>query len=315
MPEYVKVARLAVPVGWRVIVVSDLFLGAKRTETSGSASVELARALERAEGPGAVVVAGNAFDLLVPPGGNPASALGAHRELGQALTSYLAADSGRRAILLPGNRDRAILYDPAAIAAVIAAGFEVALTVELQVATAAGPNRSASNPAGDSTSATPSSTRPTRVTRRSATTPWRRSCLAGRIKLALARGHRPADRSFGLPVSWPHVSPTAAWSDGSGALGSHRGGTVVAAPDYWLFGVPRKLEPFSSRLLGLGLTLVVEVIVADWCWCSSITGSGIRRAVAARPISPPCQRQGPRSVPSDPRWRRCRPCDRPHAPT
>ena len=104
MSEYVTVARLAVPVSWRVIVMSDLFLSAKRTEASGSASVELARALERAEGPGAVVVAGNAFDLLVPPGGNPASALGAHRELGQALTSYLAADSGRRAILLPGTR-------------------------------------------------------------------------------------------------------------------------------------------------------------------------------------------------------------------
>ena len=32
-------------------------------------------------------------------------------------------------------------------------------------------------------------------------------------------------------------------------------------PDYWVFGMP-KLEPFSSRLLGLGLTLVARVIVA-----------------------------------------------------
>ena len=31
----------------------------------------LARALERAEGPGALVIAGNAFDLLVPLGGDP----------------------------------------------------------------------------------------------------------------------------------------------------------------------------------------------------------------------------------------------------
>ena len=64
MPEYSSVACLAVPAGWRVIVVSDLFLGAKRTEVSGHTSVELARALELAEGPGALVIAGNAFDGL-----------------------------------------------------------------------------------------------------------------------------------------------------------------------------------------------------------------------------------------------------------
>ena len=48
---------------------------------------------------------------------------------------------GRRAILLPGNRDRAILYDPEANAAVIAAGFEVAIGAKLQVATAEGPEQ------------------------------------------------------------------------------------------------------------------------------------------------------------------------------
>ena len=48
MPEFVKVARLAVPFGWRVIVVSDLFLSAKRTKASASASVELARRVEHA---------------------------------------------------------------------------------------------------------------------------------------------------------------------------------------------------------------------------------------------------------------------------
>jgi len=75
------------------------------------------------------------------------------------------------------------------------------------------------------------------------------------------------------------------------ALGSHRGGTVVAAPDYWLF-VCHENSSLLSRLLGLGLTLVVEVIVADWCWCSSITGSGIRPGGRCSAISPPCQRQG-----------------------
>ncbi len=264
MPEYVKVARLAVPVGWRVIVVSDLFLGAKRTETSGSASVELARALERAEGPGAVVVAGNAFDLLVPPGGNPASALGAHRELGQALTSYLAADSGRRAILLPGNRDRAILYDPAAIAAVIAAGFEVALTVELQVATAAGPKQVCIEPGWrfDERNAfvDPADPRDTPLGHHAVAEIL--PSLAGSSSPWLAGIDRLIDPS-GLPrfvasrLTYRRVVRWLWW-----LLVPIAAALLSRLPDYWLFGVPRKLEPFSSRLLGLGLTLVVEVIVA-----------------------------------------------------
>ena len=118
MPEYTPVACLEVPVGWRVIVVSDLFLSAKRTEASAAAAKALAEELERSEAPGALVVAGNAFDMLVPPGGDPAAALGAHEELRLAIASYLAADCGRRAILLPGNRDRAVLYDEVANAAV-----------------------------------------------------------------------------------------------------------------------------------------------------------------------------------------------------
>ncbi|MGD1011749.1 MAG: phosphatidylglycerol lysyltransferase domain-containing protein [Acidimicrobiales bacterium] len=197
MPEYVAVACLAVPVGGRVIVVSDLFLGAKRTTASGAASLELAHALDRAEGPGALVVAGNAFDLVVPRDGSPAAALGAHEELRGALAAYLAADCSRRAILLPGSRDRAVLYDPDANAAVIAAGFEVAISAQLEVETAAGPRRVCIDPG------------------------WRfdeRNAF-----------ENPAD---------PHETP----------LG-------------WLFGVPGKLQPFSSRLMEFGITLVVEAIV------------------------------------------------------
>ena len=57
-------ACVAVPTGARVLVVSDLFLSPTRTEASASATGELALALRRAEGPGAFIVAGNAFDLL-----------------------------------------------------------------------------------------------------------------------------------------------------------------------------------------------------------------------------------------------------------
>ncbi|MGD0285694.1 MAG: hypothetical protein ABSC31_04825 [Acidimicrobiales bacterium] len=217
MPEYVNVARLAVPVGWRVIVVSDLFLSAKRTEASGPASVELARALERAEGPGAVVVAGNAFDLLVPPGGDPAAALGAHRELRQALACYLAADRSRRAILLPGNRDRSILYDTAANAAVSAAGFEVALTVQLQVATAVGPKLVCIEPGWrfDERNAfvDPADRRDTPLGHHAVAEIL--PALAGSSSPWLAGIDRLIDPSA-CPVSWPPVSPTAASCGGSG---------------------------------------------------------------------------------------------------
>ena len=264
MPEYVKVARLAVPVGWRVIVVSDLFLGTKRTEASGSASVKLASVLERAEGPGALVVAGNAFDLLVPPGGNPASALGAHRELQQALVNYLAADRRRRAILLPGNRDRAILYDSAANAAVAAAGFEVALAVHLQVATAAGPRQVCVEPGWrfDERNAfvDPADPRETPLGHHAvaeilpamagSTSPW----LAGIDRLIDPSG---LPRFVASRLTYRRVVRWLWW-----LLVPIAAALFSRLPDYWLFGVPKKLEPFSSRILGLGLTLAVEVIVA-----------------------------------------------------
>ena len=264
MSEYVTVARLAVPVSWRVIVMSDLFLSAKRTEASGSASVELARALERAEGPGAVVVAGNAFDLLVPPDGDPAAALGAHRELRQALTGYLAADRRRRAILLPGNRDRAILYDPAANAAVIDAGFEVALSAQLQVATAAGPKQVCIEPGWrfDERNAfvDPTDRRDTPLGHHAvaeilpalagSTSPW----LAGIDRLTDPSG---LPRFVASRLTYRRVVRWLWW-----LLVPIAAALLARLPDYWLFGVPRRLEPFSSRLLGLGLTLAVEVIVA-----------------------------------------------------
>ena len=36
---------------------------------------------------------------------------------------------------------------------------------------------------------------------------------------------------------------------------------LARLPDYWLYGVPGRLEPFSSRLLGVAITLLLEVIV------------------------------------------------------
>jgi lysylphosphatidylglycerol synthetase-like protein (DUF2156 family) len=264
MPEYSSVACLAVPLGWRVIVVSDLFLGAKRTEVSGHASVQLARALELAEGPGALVIAGNAFDLLVPDEGGPAAALGAHEELRQALAGYLAADCRRRAILLPGNRDRAVLYDPVAKAAVLAAGLEVALTAQLQVATASGPRQVSIEPGWRfderNAFADPADRRDTPLGHHAATEIL--PALAGSTSTWLAGIDRLADPS-GFPrfvasrFAYRRVVRWLWW-----LLLPIAVALLARLPDWWLFGMPKKLQPFSSRLLGLGLTLAAEAIMA-----------------------------------------------------
>ncbi len=265
MPEYSAVACLEVPVGWRVIVVSDLFLTATRTDASGAASLELANALELAEGPGVLVVAGNAFDLLVPGGGDPQAALGAHEELRQAVAGYLAAPCGRRAILLPGNRDRAILYDPEANAAVIAAGFEVAIGAKLQVATAEGPEQVCIE-AGwrfDERNAfvDPADPRDTPLGHHavaeilpalagSTTSPW----LDGIDRLADPSG---LPRFVASRLTYRRVVRWLWW-----LLVPIAVALLARLPDPWLFGVPRRIEPFSPRLLSYGITLVVEVIVA-----------------------------------------------------
>ena len=302
MPEYAPVVCLEVPVGCRVIVVSDLFLGAKRTEASAAASQALAKALELAEGPGALVVAGNAFDLLVPPGGDPAAALGAHEELRQAIANYLSGGCGRRAILLPGNRDRAILYDEATNAAVLGAGFEVALRAKLQVATASGPKQVCVEPGWGyderNAFADPADARDTPIGHHSvaeilpavsqAGSPW----LEGMDRLADPSG---LPRFVASRLIYRRVVRWLWW-----LLVPIAVALLARLPDYWLFGVPRKLEPFSSRLLGIGLTVVAEVIVAGVVlavvnhriWHSagrSLLGPPARRAndkarEAARPI-------------------------------
>ena len=265
MPEYATVACLEVPVGCRVIVVSDLFLGAKRTDASGAASLALAHVLRLAEGPGALVVAGNAFDLLVPADGDPAAALGAHEELRQALGDYLAADCCRRAIMLPGNRDRAILYDQVANAAVTAAGFEVAISAKLQVATAGG-SKQVRIEAGwrfDERNAfvDPADQRDTPLGHHAVaeilpalagatTSPW----LDGIDRLADPSG---LPRFVASRLTYRRVVRWLWW-----LLLPIAVALLARLPDPWLFGVPGRIEPFSSRLLGYGLTLVAEVVVA-----------------------------------------------------
>ncbi len=238
-----------------------------------------------------------------PSGADPAAALGAHEELRQAFASYLAADCRRRAILLPGVRDRAFLYDPGANAAVVSAGFEIALEVDLESRHWTGRRRCCVEPGWqfDERNAfeDPADPRDTPLGHHavaeilpaleSSATPW----LEGIDRLEDPSG---LPRFVASRITYRRVVRWLWW-----LLVPIAVALFGRLPDYWVFGMPKKLEPFSSRLLGLGLTLVAEVIVAGVVlavvnhriWHSA----GRSLAGAARP---PGERHRPRGHPSHP---------------
>jgi lysylphosphatidylglycerol synthetase-like protein (DUF2156 family) len=134
-----------VGLGGRVLVASDLLLGCPATPASASATTDLARAIEAWNGPGALIVAGNLFELLVAEAPDaapdPRAALGAHPRLTSALRAFSAGE-GRRLICLPGSRDARLAWDHAAAGAVAGElGAELALAVEVSLETGAGRRR------------------------------------------------------------------------------------------------------------------------------------------------------------------------------
>ena len=136
---------IRVPVGGRVLVASDLLLGAEATPASLAATTELGQALDAWDGAGVVVVAGNLLDMCVPDAGgraaSPGTALGAHQRLVRSLTRF-GGPEGRRIVVIPGSRDRALAWDDEAAGQVRALlGAELALAVDLVVETGAGIRR------------------------------------------------------------------------------------------------------------------------------------------------------------------------------
>jgi lysylphosphatidylglycerol synthetase-like protein (DUF2156 family) len=133
-----------VPVGGRVLVVSDLHLGREPTPGHLLILAELAQAIESWNGPGVVLFNGNTFFVgatkpgtMVPPG-TCAAALAAYPRLVKAVEAF-AAGPGRRVLVLPGDRDIHILWSGAERRALAQGlGAEVAMAVDLGVDTGAG---------------------------------------------------------------------------------------------------------------------------------------------------------------------------------
>ncbi|HXW81674.1 MAG TPA: phosphatidylglycerol lysyltransferase domain-containing protein, partial [Acidimicrobiales bacterium] len=146
-------AEVQVPVGARVLVVSDLRLGAG-PQTSRQAA--LVRAVESWTGPGALVFNGNTFDFPAEKGclrdagvaagarparGTVANLLETHGHLAQAVRAF-AAGSAHRVVVVPGERDAYLAWSAPEQEAVRARfGAEVALAVDLDVDTGAGVRR------------------------------------------------------------------------------------------------------------------------------------------------------------------------------
>jgi lysylphosphatidylglycerol synthetase-like protein (DUF2156 family) len=123
-----------VPVGGRVLIVSDLHLGKDASPAQLAASGDLADAVTAATGPGVMVIAGNLFDSRV----DPAAALAAHSRLAGEIEEY-ARGQGRRVLVLPGDRDSRVAWSiPCRALVVDALGAELAFAVDLHVHTGVG---------------------------------------------------------------------------------------------------------------------------------------------------------------------------------
>ncbi len=128
-----------VPVGRRVMVVSDLLLTGEATTSSKALTAELASALDAWEGPGVLVVAGNLFDLTeaADVGDAARGAMEAHPRLGASCARFLAGEE-RRIIRQEGTHERGLADDPGARALLARLGVEQLGPVDLRLHTSAG---------------------------------------------------------------------------------------------------------------------------------------------------------------------------------
>jgi predicted phosphodiesterase len=134
-------AVVAVPRGGRVVVVSDLHLVSPSTTGSRRATDAIADAVESWTGPGAVVLAGDCFELLARPHVDPGAALDAHPRFTAALVRF-AAGPERHVVVLPGNHDGQLAWHEPAMATVRERlGAILALTLDLDLECEVGPRR------------------------------------------------------------------------------------------------------------------------------------------------------------------------------
>jgi len=137
VPDLIEVC---LPAGGRAVVFSDIHLGERPTPSTEVVAAELTRAIDSWDGPGAVVLAGDVFELLAEPHGDPNKAFNAHPRLASAVSDF-AAGGDRRVIVLAGTHDALLAWHPPAIKALAKLGAEVALAVDVVAETGSGPKK------------------------------------------------------------------------------------------------------------------------------------------------------------------------------
>lgn len=131
----------AVPTGGRVLVLGNVLLSANPDDADEAATAELSRTIDRFTGPGALVLAGDCFDLLGPGRLDPGPALARHPRLAGALEAFAACDD-HQLIVVPGDRDSCLAWHkPAVTALQRRIGADVALAVDVVIGTGAGERR------------------------------------------------------------------------------------------------------------------------------------------------------------------------------
>lgn len=115
VPEIVDVLEVVLPPSSRALVVSDLHLEATATVSSTSVASELADVIGAMDGPGAIVLAGDCFELLSGGSCDPVAALDAHPVLASALAQFAAGGAGRHVAFLAGNHDGRLAWDTGAV--------------------------------------------------------------------------------------------------------------------------------------------------------------------------------------------------------
>jgi lysylphosphatidylglycerol synthetase-like protein (DUF2156 family) len=139
--------RVDVPLGRRIMVVSDLLLTPDATSSTLALTAELARALDTWDGPGILVIAGNLFDLTgcEDPLGAAGRAIDAHPALARSFLRFLQVDE-RRILRQRGTHEPEIIVEgprvgPGSsdvVASLAAAGVEHLGAIDLHIQTGTG---------------------------------------------------------------------------------------------------------------------------------------------------------------------------------
>jgi lysylphosphatidylglycerol synthetase-like protein (DUF2156 family)/UDP-2,3-diacylglucosamine pyrophosphatase LpxH len=98
------------------VVVSDLHLSDPVTDAARNCTSELTSVLDRWDGPGILVIAGDGFELLAGPNPNIHRVLDAHAEFAAKVKAF-AERADHRVVVLSGNHDGPIAWDPDVVAA------------------------------------------------------------------------------------------------------------------------------------------------------------------------------------------------------